>query len=348
MGDPPVGAPSGQDGRRARQGGGGPDGSRDSAQMALHAGRERGWRPGPPHGSCAFDDQMQQLNGSYGHRLVLSMAGGLSTEQTLPGALQHGWTWHPDLGLTSGHLSRLGQRWTKWVWSERQRRDSRAWGYDRVEVIGAPFLYLDRLLEPAARSSELRHGQQGRTIVYPFHSHENGLVTTDHRRYIDEICEREMGREVVVCLHPVDIRNSKLRNAYGSAGLHVRCHGASRYDPMFLVRQLTTLRDCDRVVSNSLSTALLYGLALGCSAEVYGPRGALEGGGAITTSDLLTRLGGALTTEWALIELGSQHLLGQEELLAALRLDTPARRGAGAAVGRVTRAIRAVRGVQHV
>jgi hypothetical protein len=98
-------------------------------------------------------------------------------------------------------------------------------------------------------------------------------VAGDHERLRDEILATEEG-PVTFCLYWHEYRNARIRRTYESAG-RVICHGyrGLRWrdtDPDFLDRQLTELRRHRRVASNRLSSAVLYGAAVGCEPAVYG------------------------------------------------------------------------------
>ncbi|GAA3227386.1 hypothetical protein [Actinocorallia longicatena] len=158
--------------------------------------------------------------------------------------------------------------WSRFLWSERVRRRGLSLDGHDGRVIGAPWNYLLEL-EPEQPLSK-REG----VIWYPFHGWEQQRVIGDHKGLIEEIRDVETG-PVTVCLYWLEYKDSGMRELYESAGFRVISHGFRgnnyRYtDTNFLKRQLAELRTHRRVASNRLSTAILYGISVGCEPAVYG------------------------------------------------------------------------------
>lgn len=215
---------------------------------------------------------MEQTNHWYGHSQILARYCGL--EDPVPpqiwGALQHGW--NIEHGLGPNHFPHDG--FPRFVWSEIAARRAQSRGWRDAVVIGAPWLYLlvNNGLDPAApeAGSTDRHG----TIFYPFHSWDRGTVSGDHTQLIADIRETE-GDDVTICLYWLEYDDPAIRRVYEDAGFRVICHGRrgrTRHDadPAFLERQLAELLRHRRVTSNRVTTAILYGLSVGCEAGVYG------------------------------------------------------------------------------
>lgn len=223
---------------------------------------------------------MHHANHFYGHAHVLAEYCGLDPENPprINGYLQHGW--NVVDGLSPGTPYVPGR--PIFVWSERTRRRAWSMGRRQATVVGAPFLYL---LEIAG--SELAGSNTGAqppverkgTIWYPFHGWEGQHIKGDHRRLIDEIVATEPG-PITFCLYWHEFRNDRVRAAYERAG-RVICHGYRGFmwrdtDTRFLHHQLDELRRHERVASNRLSSAVLYGAAAGCEPAVYGDPMLLE------------------------------------------------------------------------
>ncbi|MFI7602635.1 hypothetical protein [Actinoplanes sp. NPDC049681] len=208
---------------------------------------------------------MHHANHFYGHAHVLAAYCGLNPEDPprINGYLQHGWNVVDGLGAGTPYVS--GR--PIFVWSEQTRR--RAWSMGRryATTVGAPFLYL--LSTAGSDDGTPREG----TIWYPFHGWEGQHVVGNHQRLIDEILETEDG-PVTFCLYWHEFRDDRTRRRYEQAG-RVICHGyrGLRWrdtDTRFLHHQLAELRRHRRVASNRLSSAVLYGAAVGCEPAVYG------------------------------------------------------------------------------
>lgn len=209
---------------------------------------------------------MDHTNHWYGHAHILAEYCGLDPEAPPPirGVLQHGWTFVHGFGY--GHAADLSL--TKLVWSDVCRRRGHAIGWRNFAVIGAPFLYLDRFLPDPG-------GPREGTIWYPFHgTKEYEKVNGSHYELIETIRAHEDG-PVTVCLYYVEYDDPEVRSIYERAGFRVICHGYrgaqwQDTDRFFLFKQLAELRRHRKVASNRLTTAVMYGLAVGCDAGVYG------------------------------------------------------------------------------
>ncbi|WP_396643254.1 hypothetical protein [Microbacterium sp.] len=261
------------------------------------------------------------MNSNYGHRAILAGAAGMDNEPPILGILQHGWTpydgWAEDAPLPR-YVPRL-------VWSRRSltrvpsNRTPAAYS-----AIGSPFAYLiendrSRLLVPSAGE---------KTIVFPQHSAENVQITDPHEPFAAEL--RSSIGKVTVCLYWIDYAIPGVRAAYEAAGHNVITIGSTRDDRMFIPKFLRALEGHGRVVSNRLSTALLYAAALDRQVEVMGApltvRGEVEHGisEAVDSLRLLkseTQPEGAsvpVPRDWARQELGWEDMLPARRLAETL------------------------------
>ncbi|MBB2941236.1 hypothetical protein FB565_000940 [Actinoplanes lutulentus] len=206
---------------------------------------------------------MHHANHYYGHSYVMARYCGFPGDPPrIRGYLQHGW--NIGDGLAPDHEYVPGV--PSFVWSERTRRRAWSMGRRRVHVTGAPLAYLLAMTPP---SPEPREG----TIWYPFHGWEGQHVQGDHDRLIADIKDTEPG-PVTVCLYWQEYRTASVRRRYERAGFRVICHGYrggwwKDLDPGFLDRQLGELLRHQRVASNRLCSAVLYGALAGCEPAVY-------------------------------------------------------------------------------
>lgn len=263
---------------------------------------------------------MHHANHFYGHAHVLAEYCGLDPADPprIDGYLQHGWNVVDGLGGGTPYVP--GR--PIFVWSEQTRRRAWSMGRRQATVTGAPWMYLLSMYpeSPATRSG---------TIWYPFHGWEGQKVAGDHARLIDEIIATEPG-PVTFCLYWHEFRDDRIRSVYERAG-RVISHGyrGQRWqdtDIRFLHNQLAELRGHERVASNRLSSAIMYGAVSGCAPAVYGDPMRLAHEDR-TTADRIRRqwpeLHGAETNRTeaaasAAAELGADHVAGPDELRAML------------------------------
>jgi hypothetical protein len=281
-------------------------------------------------------------NRFYGHGEVLRAAAGIEDpERPLWGHVQHGW----QLGTGLNDRRRLVPWLPKLVWNETNRLLATWDGITRVEAIGAPFLYLDRMHAvdevPSAPPGVLP------TIAYPFHGWERAGTTSSHDRLARDLRVHE-GGPITVCLYWMEHDQPAIRRAYENAGHRVICNGR-REDPGFLRRQREELRRNRRVVTNRPSSALWYGMWIGLEAEVLGGAAQLEGDRTIGLEALHRRrwpelfrgtVGATKGRDLAAAELGAAHVRAPDELAALLSLPATwtrsrARTSAAAAAVRV-------------
>jgi len=223
---------------------------------------------------------MESQNHYYGHSSALAAYCGLPRPRHIAGLVQHGWTAvspvdthfrdFPSLSSPGGRGWPTGGR-RLFVWSHH----SRAWSPDgRVETaaIGAPWLYLTAVAGEGERPPQVR--PEDSTVIMPVHGIETQRIRGDHAGVARHWAEVE--GPSTVCLYAADARDPEILAAYRGAGHRCVVLGP-RMDPAFLGRLWTMLARADRVVSNRLSTPVLYAAHLGRDAAVYGDPLHLDG-----------------------------------------------------------------------
>jgi hypothetical protein len=273
---------------------------------------------------------MEAQNHFYGHSAALAAYAGLTRPRHIPGLVQHGWTAvspvethfrdFPSLRHDTPGRWPTGRR-SLLVWSH----GSRAWQPDgQVETvpIGAQWLYLDAAAGPPAPVVR----PTDRTVILPVHGIETQRVRGDHeglaRRYAD------VEGPSTVCLYAADAADPVILSAYRSAGHRCVVLG-NRMEAAFLWRLRTMLARADRVVSNRLSTPVVYAASLGVDVAVYGDPLALDGEHTDANDRVRElwpefhgeRLDREVTRALAAAELGAEHLRSPGELRRLLGWD---------------------------
>ena len=269
---------------------------------------------------------MHHANHFYGHAHIMARYVGLDHPPRIWGYLQHGWNMHD--GFAVGTV--FTPQYTKYVWSEACARRGWAAGLRNYMVVAAPWLYLLELERQAEWQAAAPH--RVGTIVYPFHGWEGQQVLGNHSAYIEEVKAAEGDVPITFCLYWNEYDNPKIRREYEEAGVRVVTHGQRGYlwqdtDVPFLYRQLREIRRHSRVVSNRMTSAILYGASAGAEVGIYGDPMALESDHAV--------LGGVgkprrvfpdmhqfavpreIALETALRELGADEMLLPEEVIDA-------------------------------
>ncbi len=210
---------------------------------------------------------MDLRNHWYGHNRLFARYCGLDQRQPprVAGHIQHGWTFVHGFGNGHRPVNGVG----KFVWSDACRRRGWARNWRDFYVLGSPWAYLLEM-EPDPG------GEREGTLWYPFHGWDTNDLRGDHERLIAQISEVESG-PVTVCLYWLEHRIRRIRRIYEKAGFQVICHGHRDENPDFLYGQLRELRRHRRVASNRLTTAIFYGVSVGCEAAVYGDPMLMDG-----------------------------------------------------------------------
>ncbi|MGN6127155.1 MAG: hypothetical protein ACTHON_11350 [Humibacter sp.] len=259
---------------------------------------------------------MDIQNHYYGHSAALAAHAGLGSIRHINGLLQHGWTVESPNLVHFGDFARLPTGARRLVWSHSARGWDPASDPFETTAIGAPFLYL------SARTVDEPIERTNQTVAFPVHDTRLVSIGGDDAALAREIAERE--GSAIVCLHPEDLEQPEKLRIWASFGHTVVSAGARR-DPLFLGRILRLVRSASRVVSNELSTAIIYAAAEGTDTAVYGPEVRF---GSLGAEPLRRRR--ELWPEFfeedaagerqsvALDELGQRHLLDPHDLRTAL------------------------------
>jgi hypothetical protein len=218
---------------------------------------------------------MWHENHVYGHSNVLAGYCGLDPlmPPAIPGVLQHGWNAFDGFTPHLSHLDAL----QRFVWSRRAERLGRRLSPRVYTAIGAPWLYLLSTLENLESERKAILAPQS-TIIYPSHSNEFAPLLLDHENNANFYLELEQGREVTVVLYWTEFEDTGIRKTYENLGLRTITHGRRAFEysggtDSFLLNQYQEIIKHDRIVSNKLTTALLYGASLGLQVELAGKSG---------------------------------------------------------------------------
>jgi hypothetical protein len=211
----------------------------------------------------------------YGHREVLICASGISPYLALRGSVQHGWVpFEVDRGIPrfyGGHYLHL-------AWSEASYRRTGQKPKKSTVFIGAPFLYLLKMLE----LQDLKRTERERKyLFFPPHGTENDSPHVD--TLIENYARKFNPNESTVQLYWVEFLDSEVRNRFLEAGFRIETAGfsglamnegigiSSRAKAvsvlgqrhLFLINLLKTILQHDVVVCGTFGSSSLYAGFLG-------------------------------------------------------------------------------------
>lgn len=207
-----------------------------------------------------------RCNTYYGHLNILRRYCNKKVPVGIPGLLQHGWTMGP--GIYDSIRKDLPFKF--FVWNERNYALAQEKDYNNVQVIGAPFLYLD-----SDRQYNLSRYEDGNNLLlFPVHTWEKeGILdpVSYFKRYVQEI-EGIKGEfdNIHACLYFMEYNNPQIRKVFQNANINVTTLGHRDRNPEFLTNFVETTNGFEYVSSNILSTSVFYSLYLGKKVFMYG------------------------------------------------------------------------------
>lgn len=281
---------------------------------------------------------MHPSNDYYGQEMILSWAASIHRPRRTFGYIQHGWK--PESAFPAS--MRLVPRAPLFVWSEANRRaTAAAHRGHRVEAIGAPFLYLHALLAPALDREPTRD-----LLVYPCHQLRSAPLAREVHTSLTGQVQALDPTSITVNLHPYEFDDGETPGLYQAdlPGATVTTNWLRppyvvSDDPTILVRQILQILDHRRVVSNCLTTALLYAAHLGRDARLLRHparrQPPTEGRGRELHERLERATDGAALAEIVGAELGAEHLRTPDDLRAVMGWDSRARTLAASLLRRV-------------
>jgi hypothetical protein len=271
---------------------------------------------------------MESQNHFYGHSAAFAAYTGRVRPRHVRGLVQHGWTAvspvqthfrdFPGVGLDGRGRGRL------LVWSHESRAWDPATERHTTVPVGAPFAYLARA---AGERRPERRDERDDVVLMPVHGIQTQRVRGDHAGLAQLWREREGA--ATACLYAADAADPDILQAYVGAGHRVVVLG-ERMDADFLWRLWTMLARARRVVSNRLSTPVLYAGHLGADLGVYGDALRIDGETGDQNEQVRQRWPelhgerlGTAASDLIDRELGVQHLLAPHELERVLGWHRP-------------------------
>lgn len=199
---------------------------------------------------------MHVSNHYYGHDFILAWASSQRRPRPIWGYVQHGWK--PEAAFPTGF--RAIPRAPMFVWSSMNEAATRRRFPGRpVHAIGAPFLYLHKMLEPSLDLAPERD-----LLVYPCHGLKSEPLAAEvHQSLIDQVLDMRPS-SVTVNLHTYEFQDDHIRSLYSSLpNCTLETNWAPppfsiSHDPLIMVRQMIQILRHERVASNCLTTALFY------------------------------------------------------------------------------------------
>lgn len=274
---------------------------------------------------------MESQNHYYGYSAALAAYVGIPRPRHIAGLVQHGWTAASPVATHFRDFPRLGRRRERprlLVWSHTSRAWDPAAGEAHTTPIGAQLAHLARAMRDAGLTLPQPVRPADEVVLMPVHGIQTQRVRGDHHGIARLWREREGA--ATACLYQADADDPEILDAYRSAGHRVVILG-DRLDVAFVWRLVTMLGRARRVVSNRLSTPIMYAAHLGASIGVYGDAMTLDGEGA-GANDRVRELWPELhapdvpqsvARSIADAELGVAHLRPAPELTRLLGWDHP-------------------------
>lgn len=207
-------------------------------------------------------------NQDYGNTAILAEYCGVAINSYFQGRLQHGWA--PFSASESYYLNNYSRTF---VWSKKSREAANNLGWMNFYDIGAPWLYLQAILErdgwSALRSLRHESSQLKELWVYGNHSDiGNGYIQPELRNFILRAKENLNPKTVLLQYRDFDtlqIHDPKMLSGLNVLTLGQRTNSVSAQSHLFRLYDL--LLQHKKLVIDWPSTLLLYAITMGCEIE---------------------------------------------------------------------------------
>lgn len=207
-------------------------------------------------------------NQDYGNAAILAEYCGVSIDCRFQGRLQHGWApYSPSESYYLNDYSRT------FVWSKKSRNAANNLGWRNFYDIGAPWLYLQALLERDGWSpwSSPRHESSQHKELWVYGNHSDlgqGDIQPQLRDFILRAKENLNPKTVLLQYRDYDTLRShdpKILLGIDVLTLGQRTNSVSAQSHLFRLYDL--LREHKKLVIDWPSTLLLYAITMGCEIE---------------------------------------------------------------------------------
>lgn len=206
-------------------------------------------------------------NRYYGHLDALKNYCNKKYTFGIPGLLQHGWTLGP--GIYPSISQDL--EYNFFVWNIRNYNIATELGYNNVIPIGSPFLYL-----PFHQITETNQNEKNNNLlVFPHHAWEKeGFLDpiAFFKDYVEDLKKIKTNFDnVVACLYFMEYKNMAIRELFEKNNIRTITMGY-RNNQNFLLNIVSTMNEFEYISSNTISTAIFYGLYMDKKVFIYGSR----------------------------------------------------------------------------
>ena len=207
-------------------------------------------------------------NQDYGNAAILAEYCGVSINCYFQGRLQHGWA--PYSASESYYLNDYSRTF---VWSKKSRDAANNLGWRNFYDIGAPWLYLQALLERDGWGtwSSLRHESSQHKELWVYGNHSDlaqGDIQPELRNFILRAKENLNPKTVLLQCRDYDTlrtHDPKILLGIDVLTLGQRTNSVSAQSHLFRLYDL--LREHKKLVIDWPSTLLLYAITMGCEIE---------------------------------------------------------------------------------
>jgi hypothetical protein len=199
-------------------------------------------------------------NSYYGIGNIVRKYAGFPDYLPLPVSLQHGWSILPtnhDAHYNAGE---------NWYWSrDLEEKYIQQYPGLKTRTIGAPFLYLLRLLNYVEPKNK-----QG-SIVFPSHSSSLIKIQCDFYEYALMLASLpEEYKPITVCLYFLDL-DKGLDKPFREQGFEIVSNGENLYAVNFLENFVNNVHGKKYAFSNQMTSALLFAVSMGLLSFFLGP-----------------------------------------------------------------------------
>ena len=196
----------------------------------------------------------------YGASHIIARQIGKKTPPVSLAAWRHGWFFSKSI-VHPRFLSMGSKNTLNLVGTRRQARLLREFGYNRVEAVGLPFIYVDAVALPR---------RPGSLLVMPAHTLPYTEQRWDQEAYVAGIAElKKSFSTIIACVHSACVSHGYWTSLFERHGIPWVL-GADSYDKNALIRMHTLFNSFEFVTTNSLGSHVAYAAYAGAKVSLFG------------------------------------------------------------------------------
>jgi len=204
----------------------------------------------------------------YGHYFIFRKYSKTILPYKINGEVQHGWSPISGIAGNPNDHSHSFKKRRFYVFNKQNQIKCNELGYPNVVPIGAPFIYIENLMEG------LENFDKNSLILFPSHSHEWAKFSKPIQTFQNYIMciERIKSKfsNICVSLSWNEYQNKDLRKLFKNQSIKTITMGPRDGNPNFLQNFVNAVKKFEYVSSDTFSSPIFYSLMICRKVFIYG------------------------------------------------------------------------------